>query len=89
MEKYIILRDEKRLKLSKMSKFLKLFYKCNAVSVKFPKGNIPWLKLLLNSCPQGLSVARTISNNENNIDNINNMKIFALQILKYSNLQKL
>ena len=28
-----------------------LFYKCNAVSVKFPKGNIPQLKLLLNSCP--------------------------------------
>lgn len=84
-----MLMDEKRLKLSKMSKFLKLFYKCNAVSVKFPKGNIPWLKLLLNSCPQGLSVARTILNNENNIDNINNMKIFAFQILKYSNLQKL
>ena len=30
-----MLMDEKRLKLSKMSKFLKLFYKCNAVSVKF------------------------------------------------------
>lgn len=39
--------DEKRLKFSKISKFLRLFYKCNVISVKFPKGNIPQLKLLL------------------------------------------
>lgn len=42
-----MLVDEKSLKFTKKSNFPRLAYECSAISVTFPKGNIPQLKLLI------------------------------------------